>query len=161
MPAPCCKLHTEERVMGRVDTKLQELGVTLPTPPAPVASYVPFVIGGDLVYVSGQVSVDAHGGIKGKLGDTIEVEEGQAAARLCALNLLAQVRAACGGDLDRVKRVVKINGFVNVTPDFDPIPQVMNGCSDLMVQAFGDAGRHARSAVGMSNLPLNFAVEVD
>src|SRR5262249_22117118 len=134
---------------------------TLPTPPAPVASYVPFVITGKLVHVSGQVSVDASGGIKGKLGDQIEVEEGQAAARLCALNLLAQVRAACGGDLDRVKRVVKIGGFVKVTPDFAPIPQVMNGCSDVMVQVFGDAGRHARAAVGVANLPLDFAVEAD
>jgi enamine deaminase RidA (YjgF/YER057c/UK114 family) len=147
--------------MGRVDAKLQELGVTLPTPPAPVASYVPFVIVGNLVHVSGQVSVDASGGIKGKLGDAIEVEQGQAAARLCGLNLLAQVKAACGGDLDRVKRVVKLSGFVNTTPDFDPIPQVMNGCSDLMVSVFGEAGKHARSAVGMANLPLNFAVEVD
>jgi enamine deaminase RidA (YjgF/YER057c/UK114 family) len=147
--------------MGRIDARLQELGVTLPTPPAPVAAYVPYVVAGKLVYVSGQVSVDAHGGIKGKLGEAIEVEQGQAAARLCALNLLAQVKAACGGDLDRVKRVVKLGGFVNVTPDFDPIPQVMNGCSELMVQVFGEAGRHARSAVGTANLPLNFAVEVD
>ncbi|MBX3510773.1 MAG: RidA family protein [Hyphomonadaceae bacterium] len=147
--------------MSRVEARLRELGVTLPTPPAPVASYVPFVIVGNLVHVSGQVSVDASGGIKGKLGDAIEVEEGQAAARLCGLNLLAQVKAACGGDLDRVKRVVKLNGFVNVTPDFDPIPAVMNGCSDLMVSVFGDSGRHARSAVGMANLPLNYAVEVD
>src|ERR1700675_405887 len=91
------------RAMGRIEAKLQELGATLPTPPAPVASYVPYVISGKLVYVSGQVSVDASGGIKGKLGDAIEVEQGQAAARLCALNLLAQVKAACGGDLDRVK----------------------------------------------------------
>lgn len=147
--------------MGRVEARLQELGVTLPTPPAPVASYVPFVIVGNLVHTSGQVSVDASGGIKGKLGADIEVEEGQAAARLCGLNLLAQVKSACEGDLDRVKRVVKLNGFVNVTADFSPIPQVMNGCSDLMVSVFGDAGRHARSAVGMANLPLNFAVEVD
>lgn len=147
--------------MGRIEARLQELGITLPTPPAPVASYVPFAIVGKLVYVSGQVSVDSHGGIKGKLGDQIEVEQGQAAARLCGLNLLAQVKAACGGDLDKVKRVVKLNGFVNVTPDFDPIPQVMNGCSDLMVAVFGDTGRHARSAVGQANLPLNYAVEVD
>ncbi|GIK48721.1 MAG: hypothetical protein BroJett013_14180 [Alphaproteobacteria bacterium] len=147
--------------MGRVEARLQELGITLPTPPAPVASYVPFVIVGDLVHVSGQVSVDASGGIKGKLGADIEVEEGQAGARLCGLNLLAQVKAACGGDLDRVKRVVKLNGFVNVTPEFSPIPQVMNGCSDLMVQVLGDAGKHARSAVGMANLPMDFAVEVD
>jgi enamine deaminase RidA (YjgF/YER057c/UK114 family) len=147
--------------MGKVEAKLQELGITLPTPPAPVASYVPFVIAGNLVHVSGQVSVDAAGGIKGKLGADIEVEEGQAAARLCALNLLAQVKAACGGDLDRVKRVVKLGGFVNVTADFAPIPQVVNGCSDLMVSVFGDAGKHARSAVGVANLPLDFAVEVD
>lgn len=147
--------------MGRVDARLQELGITLPTPPAPVASYVPYVVSGKLVYVSGQVSVDATGGIKGKLGDAIEVEEGQAAARLCALNLLAQVKAACDGDLDRVKRVVKLGGFVNVTADFTPIPQVVNGCSDVMVAVFGDAGRHARAAVGVANLPLDFAVEVD
>lgn len=147
--------------MGRVDARLQELGINLPTPPAPVASYVPYVIAGKLVHVSGQVSVDASGGIKGKLGDTIEVEEGQAAARLCALNLLAQVKAACGGDLDKVKRVVKLGGFVNVTADFSPIPQVVNGCSDVMVAVFGDSGRHARSAVGVANLPLDFAVEVD
>lgn len=147
--------------MSRIETRLKELNITLPTPPAPVASYVPYVIVGKLVHVSGQVSVDASGGIKGKLGDAIEVEQGQAAARLCGLNLLAQVKAACGGDLDKIKRVVKLNGFVNVTPDFDPIPQVMNGCSDLMVSVFGDSGRHARSAVGTANLPLNFAVEVD
>jgi enamine deaminase RidA (YjgF/YER057c/UK114 family) len=147
--------------MGQIESRLAELGISLPNPPAPVASYVPFVVSGNQVHVSGQISVDAHGGIKGKLGQDIEVEEGQAAAKLCALNLLAQVRAACGGDLDRVKRVVKIGGFVNVTPDFDPIPIVMNGCSDLMVQVFGDAGRHARSAVGVANLPLNFAVEAD
>ena len=147
--------------MAQIEARLQELGITLPTPPAPVASYVPFVIVGNVVHVSGQVSVDASGGIKGKLGGEIEVEEGQAAARLCGLNLLAQVKAACGGDLDRVKRVVKLNGFVNVTSDFSPIPQVMNGCSDLMVAVFGEAGRHARSAVGMANLPLDFAVEVD
>ncbi len=147
--------------MGKVESRLHELGINLPTPPAPVASYVPYVIVGKLVHVSGQVSVDSTGGIKGKLGADIEVEEGQAAARLCGLNLLAQVKAACGGDLDHVKRVVKLGGFVNVTPEFAPIPQVVNGCSDLMVSVFGDAGRHAHSAVGTANLPLNFAVEVD
>lgn len=148
--------------MGRIDARLQELGITLPTPPAPVASYVPFVIaGGTLVHVSGQVSVDAKGGIKGKLGGDLDLEDGKEAAALCGLNLLAQIRNACGGDLDRVVRVVKLNGFVNVAPDFDPIPAVMNGCSDLMVQVFGDAGRHARSAVGVANLPLGFAVEAD
>jgi len=148
--------------MGRIDARLTELGITLPTPPAPVASYVPFVIAsGNLVHISGQVSVDAKGGIKGKLGGDLDLEDGQEAAALCGLNLLAQVRSACGGDLDRVVRVVKLNGFVNVAPDFDPIPAVMNGCSDLMVQVFGDAGRHARSAVGVANLPLGFAVEAD
>jgi enamine deaminase RidA (YjgF/YER057c/UK114 family) len=150
-----------EAKMGKLEARLEQLGIQLPTPPAPVASYVPFVIAGSVVHVSGQVSVDAQGGIKGKLGHELEVEEGQAAARLCGLNLLAQVRAACDGDLDRVKRVVKLCGFVNVTPDFDPIPQVMNGCSDLMVQVFGDAGRHARSAVGVANLPMGYAVEAD
>jgi enamine deaminase RidA (YjgF/YER057c/UK114 family) len=147
--------------MGRIEAKLQELGITLPTPPAPVASYVPYQVVGNLVHVSGQVSVDASGGIKGKLGAGLDVEQGQAAARLCGLNLLAQVKAACSGDLDRVKQVVKLNGFVNVAAEFDPIPQVMNGCSNLMVDVFGDAGRHARSAVGNANLPLGFAVEVD
>ena len=117
--------------MPAIDARLAELGIVLPTPPAPVASYVPFVEVGGLVHISGQVSVDASGGIKGKLGAGLTLEDGQRAARLCGLNLLAQVKAACGGDLDKIKRVVKLNGFVNVTPDFDPIPQVMNGCSDL------------------------------
>ena len=147
--------------MAQIEARLQELGITLPTPPAPVASYVPFVIVGNVVHVSGQVSVDAGGGIKGKLGGEIEVEEGQAAARLCGLNLLAQVKAACDGDLDRVKRVVKLGGFVNATGDFIDIPKVINGCSDLMVTAFGDKGRHARSAVACPVLPMGAAVEVD
>ncbi len=148
--------------MGNIDARLKELGIVLPTPPAPVASYVPYVIaGGTLVHVSGQVSVDASGGIKGKLGGELDLADGQEAAMLCGLNLIAQVRAACEGNLDRVRRVVKIGGFVNVTPDFDPIPAVMNGCSDLMVRVFGEAGRHARAAVGVANLPLGFAVEAD
>jgi enamine deaminase RidA (YjgF/YER057c/UK114 family) len=147
--------------MGKIDARLSELGIVLPTPPAPVASYVPFVAVGGLTHISGQVSVDASGGVKGKLGGGLTLEQGQAAARLCGLNLLAQMKAACGGDLDRVKRIVKLGGFVNVAPDFDPIPAVVNGCSDLMVAVFGEAGRHARSAVGVANLPLGFAVEVD
>jgi enamine deaminase RidA (YjgF/YER057c/UK114 family) len=147
--------------MARIEARLQELGITLPTPPAPVASYVPFVAAGGLVHISGQVSIDAGGGVKGKLGAGLSLEQGQAAARLCGLNLLAQLKAACGGDLDRVVRVVKLGGFVNVAPDFDPIPAVVNGCSDLMVEVFGESGRHARSAVGVANLPLGFAVEVD
>ena len=147
--------------MSRIEGRLAELGIILPAPPAPVASYVPIVAVGGLVHISGPVSTDANGGIKGKLGAGLTLEQGQAAARLCGLNLLAQLKAACGGDLDRVQRVVKLGGFVNVAPDFDPIPAVINGCSDLMVEVFGDAGKHARAAVGVANLPLGFAVEVD
>lgn len=146
--------------MSKIDARLRELEIELPTPPLPVASYVPFVKSGNLVYVSGQVSIAADGGIKGKLGE-LPLETGQAAARLCGLNLLAQLKAACNGDLDRLVRVVKLGGFVNCTPDFDPIPAVINGCSDLMVEVLGDKGKHARSAVGVANLPLGFAVEVD
>jgi enamine deaminase RidA (YjgF/YER057c/UK114 family) len=146
--------------MSKVEERLAAMGLSVPQAVAPVANYVPFVIQGDSLWIAGQVSTDAGGGVKGKLGAGLTPEQGQAAARLCGLNLLAQVKAALG-DLDRVKRVVKLNGFVNVTPDFDPIPAVVNGCSDLMVAAFGDAGRHARSAVGVANLPLGFAVEVD
>lgn len=146
--------------MSNVEAKLLELGIVLPSPPLPVAAYVPFVRSGNQIYVSGQVSMAADGGIKGKLGD-LDIEAGQKAARLCGLNLLAQLKAACGGDLDRLVRVVKLNGFVNVLSDFDAIPMVINGCSDLMVEVFGDAGKHARSAVGVANLPLGFAVEVD
>ena len=146
--------------MGQIDARLKELGIELPTPPLPVASYVPFVQSGNLVYVSGQISIAADGGIKGKLGE-LPLEAGQSAARLCGLNLLAQIRAACGGNLDRVVRVVKLGGFVNCTPNFDAIPAVINGCSDLMVEVLGDKGKHARSAVGVANLPLGFTVEVD
>jgi enamine deaminase RidA (YjgF/YER057c/UK114 family) len=147
--------------MSRIDARLAELGIVLPTPPAPVASYVPFTEAGGIVHISGQVSVDASGGVKGKLGAPLTLEQGQAAARLCGLNLLAQLRAACKGDLDRVIRVLKLGGFVNVAPDFDDIPKVINGCSDLMVDVFGESGRHARAAVGVASLPLGFAVEVD
>lgn len=146
--------------MGAID-RLRDMGVELPAPVAPVANYVPFVRTGALVHISGQVSVDASGGIKGKIGRDLSLEQGQAAARLCAINLLAQMRAACGGDLDRVRQVVKLNIFVNCTPDFAAIPAVGNGCSDLIAAILGDAGRHARSAVGSVNLPLDFAVEVD
>lgn len=147
--------------MGRIMQRLTELNIVLPTPPAPVASYVPFVRIGGLVHVSGQVSIAADGGIKGRLGQGLELETGQAAARLCAINLLAQLNLACEGDLDRLLRVIKLNGFVNVSPDFDAIPLVINGCSNLFVEVFGESGRHARSAVGVANLPLGFAVEVD
>jgi len=146
--------------MGTIESRLEHLGIVLPAAPKPVASYVPVVIANNLAHVAGQVSRGADGGMLGKLGRDLTVEQGQQAARLCGLYLIAQLKAALG-ELDRVKRVVKINGFVNVAADFADIPQVMNGCSDLLVEVFGDAGRHARSAVGVANLPLNFAVEAD
>ncbi|ACG77712.1 putative translation initiation inhibitor, yjgF family [Phenylobacterium zucineum HLK1] len=147
--------------MSNIEQRLAELGITLPQPTAPVANYVPFVRVGDLVHISGQVSVDASGGIKGVVGEDVDAETAKRAARLCGINLLAQMKAACDGDLGRVRRVVKLGGFVQAGPDFFDIPQVVNGCSDLMVEVLGDAGRHARSAVGVYRLPLNFAVEVD
>jgi len=147
--------------MSEVEDRLKSLGVTLPHPVAPVANYVPFVRSGDLIHISGQVSTDASGGIKGIVGEEVDLETAQRAARLCGINLIAQMKAAAGGDLGRVRRVVKLGGFVQVAADFFDIPKVVNGCSDLMVEAFGDAGRHARSAVGVYRLPLNFSVEVD
>jgi len=147
---------------GTVDARLAELGISLPTPAVPVASYLPFVRTGSLVMISGQVTMD-NGELRfvGKLGDTMSVEEGYQAARLCGVNLIAQMRVACDGDLDRVKRIVRLGGFVNSTPDFTDHPKVINGASDLMQEVFGDAGQHARAAVGSSSLPLGVAVEVD
>jgi enamine deaminase RidA (YjgF/YER057c/UK114 family) len=147
--------------VSEVEQRLSAAGVVLPQPVSPVANYVPFVRSGGLIYISGQVSLDAGGGIRGVVGEDVDLETAQAAARLCGLNLIAQMKAACEGDLDRVTRVVKLGGFVQAGPTFFDIPKVLNGCSDLMVAAFGDAGRHARSAVGVYRLPLNFAVEVD
>ena len=147
--------------MTTVEDRLAALGITLPQPVAPVANYVPFVQSGALVHISGQISIDAGGGIKGVVGAELTLEQGVAAARLCGVNLIAQIKAACGDDLQRVRRVVKLAGFVQAGPDFFDIPKVVNGCSDLMVEAFGEAGRHARSAVGVYRLPLNYAVEVD
>ena len=147
--------------MSQVEARLAALGVELPTPNAPVANYVPFVRAGDLVHISGQVSVDASGGIRGVVGEDVDFDTAVRAARLCGINLLAQMKAACQGDLDRVVRVVKLGGFVQAGPNFFDIPKVVNGCSDLMVEALGDAGRHARSAVGVYRLPFNFSVEVD
>ena len=147
---------------GRIDARLAELGIELPEAAAPVANYVPYVISGNLVYVAGQITL--LGGKPqhvGTVGTDIPMEEGQAAARLCALNLIAQVKAACGGDLDRVARVVKLTGFVASAPGFTQQPAVINGASDLMVEVFGDAGRHARAAVGVMGLPLGVSVEVD
>jgi enamine deaminase RidA (YjgF/YER057c/UK114 family) len=148
---------------GRIDGRLAELGVTLPEAPAPVANYVGYVVTGSLVFVSGQGTRDASGTFRhlGKLGANLSVADGREAARLCAMNVLAQLRAACGGNLDRVRRVVKLGGFVNCTPDFTDQPKVVNGASDLMVEVFGDAGRHARFAVGAPSLPSGMAVEVD
>ncbi|MBO9544222.1 RidA family protein [Caulobacter sp.] len=147
--------------MSKVEERLKAIGIELPQPVAPVANYVPFVRSGNLVTISGQISIAADGGIKGTVGVDVDLETAQKAARLCGINLLAQMKAACDGDLDRVVRVVKLGGFVQAGPDFIDIPKVINGCSDLMVEALGDAGRHARSAVGVYKLPLGFAVEVD
>ncbi|MEE2690005.1 MAG: RidA family protein [Pseudomonadota bacterium] len=147
--------------MGRIDAKLAELKIDLPTPTPPVANYVPYVISGNLVFVSGQISTGPQGLIKGKLGGELTLDEGVGAARVCAINLLAQLKVATGGDLDRVRRVVKLGGFVNCAPDFTDQPKVINGASDLMVSVFGDAGRHSRAAVGAPSLPLGAAVEID
>jgi enamine deaminase RidA (YjgF/YER057c/UK114 family) len=148
--------------MAKVEAKLAELGVVLPTPAAPVANYIPFVRTGTLLVVSGQICLGADGKLvaKGKLGDTVSVEDGQKAARACAINLLAQVKAAVG-DLDKVVRVVRLGGFVNSAPTFVDGPKVLNGASDLMVEVFGDKGRHARSTVGVAALPADAAVEVE
>ncbi|WP_417722463.1 RidA family protein [Salipiger sp.] len=147
--------------MSDIDTRLAELGLTLPDAPAPAANYVPFVQVGSTLYVSGQISKDEEGLILGKLGEDMEVEAGARAAQTCALALLAQVRAACGGDLSRLKRVVKLTGFVNSTGAFDDQPKVINGASDLLVALLGDRGRHARSAVSAAALPLGVAVEIE
>lgn len=146
---------------GKIETRLAELGVTLPEAAAPAANYVPFVRQGTTLYVSGQIAMDANGLMQGKLGSGLSIEEGAAAAKVCAINLLAQVRAACDGDLDRLVRVVKLTGFVNSAPDFTDQPKVINGASDFLVEALGEAGRHARSAVGVAALPLGVSVEVE
>ena len=144
-----------------IDAKLAELGVTLPVAPPPAANYIPFVQVGNVVHISGQISNGPDGLVKGRLGDGMSVEEGAAAARLCAISLLAQLKAACGGDLSRVVRALKMVGFVNSHPDFTDQPRVINGASDFMVAVMGDAGRHARSAVGVAALPLGVAVEIE
>ncbi len=146
--------------MTTVVDRLAEAGIVLPEPRAPVANYVPFVITGKQLFISGQVSSGPSGLVKGRLGADMTLEQGYEAAKLCAINLIAQAKAALG-DLERVTRVVKLGGFVNAAPDFVEIPKVVNGCSDLFVLAFGDKGRHARSAVACPVLPLGAAVEVD
>jgi enamine deaminase RidA (YjgF/YER057c/UK114 family) len=145
---------------GTVNARLAELGITLPDAPAPAANYVPFVISGRLLFVSGQISQNAAGLIRGRLGADMDVASGAAAARHCAISLIAQAHKATG-DLDRIARVVKLTGFVNSTAEFTDQPKVINGCSDLLVEVFGDAGRHARSAVSAASLPLGVAVEVE
>ncbi len=146
---------------GIIETRLNKLGIDLPEAPAPAANYVPYMVVGDMVYISGQISKDADGLICGKLGDNTSVADGVAAARVCGLNLIAQLRAACDGDLDRVVKVVKLGGFVNATADFTDHPVVINGASDVMAEVFGDIGAHARAAVGCVSLPLGVAVEVE
>lgn len=147
--------------MSQIEDRLAALGITLPQPNPPVANYVPFVRVGDIVHISGQVSFEAGGGVKGIVGEDVDAETAKRAARICGINLIAQMKAACDGDLSRLVRLVKLGGFVQAGPGFFDIPQVVNGCSDLMVEVFGDAGKHARSAVGVYRLPMNFAVEVD
>lgn len=147
--------------MSAIDQRLAELGVTLPEATAPVANYAPFVVAGGMVYVSGQISQGPDGPIRGRLGQDMDVAAGAAAARTCALALIAQARKAVDGDLDRIARVVKLVGFVNSTPDFVDQPKVINGASDLFVEVFGDRGRHARSAVSAASLPLGVAVEIE
>ncbi|WP_299754770.1 RidA family protein [uncultured Boseongicola sp.] len=143
------------------DQRLADLGLSLPDAPAPQANYVPFVVVGNTVYVSGQVSMNADGLITGKVGADLTAEEAAKAAQTCALALLAQAKKACGGDISRLKRVVKLTGFVNSTPEFGDQPTVVNGASDLLVALLGDAGRHARSAVSAGALPFNVAVEIE
>ena len=147
---------------GAIDARLEELGIELPEAAAPAANYVPYVVSGNQVFVAGQITIH-NGEIQyvGKLGRDYGVDDGQAAARLCALNIIAQVKAACGGDLDRVVRCVRLGGFVNSTADFTDQPEVVNGASNLMVEVFGDKGKHARAAVSAASLPRGVAVEVD
>ncbi len=148
----------------QIETRLAELGVTLPdvgSGPKAAGNYLPHVVVGDMVYVSGQISQTDDGLITGKLGDNVNLEGGSNAAKACAIALLTQVKMACDGDLDRLVRVVKLTGFVNSTPDFTDQPKVINGASDFLVDALGDAGRHARAAVSAASLPLGVAVEIE
>lgn len=146
---------------GQFETHLSELGVTLPNAAAPAANYVPYMVVGDIVYVSGQLPMTEAGLITGKLGEDMATEQGAEAARACAINLLAQVKKACDGDLDRLVRVIKLTGFVNSTPDYPDQPKVVNGASDFLVEALGDSGAHTRSAVSAASLPFGVAVEIE
>jgi enamine deaminase RidA (YjgF/YER057c/UK114 family) len=152
----------QQVIMSKIDDRLKELGITLPAPPVPVASYVPYVISGKLVFIAGQIPLGPDGPtFVGKLGADMSVEDGRAAAQLCALNLLAQLKAACDGDLGKVRRCVRLGVFVNADAEFARHPEVANGASDLMVAVFGEAGKHARAAVGAPSLPRGVAVEVE
>ncbi len=145
-----------------IDEKLAALGIHLPTPPQVVAHYVPYVIADNVVIISGQLPMkEGQVAFKGKVGQDLSLEEGQAAARQCAINILTHLKAACGGNLSRVKRCVRLGGFVNCLPDYIDQPKVINGASDLMVDIFGEAGRHARTAIGVNALPLGACVEVE
>jgi enamine deaminase RidA (YjgF/YER057c/UK114 family) len=146
---------------NEIESKLKELGITLPEAMAPAANYVPFVLTGNILYVSGQVSNNSDGFILGKLGDDMSTRDGAAAAQTCAIGLLSQVKAACGGDFNRLSRAVKLTGFVNSTADFGEQPAVVNGASDFLVEVLGDIGRHARSAVSAASLPFGVAVEIE
>ena len=147
---------------GKIEARLKELGIELPEATTPAANYIPYVVSGKLVFVSGQITL-LNGKIEylGRVGDEFTIEEGYQAARLCGMNLLTQAKAAAGGDLDKIKRVVKLGGFVNAIPGFTNQPEVINGASDLMVDVLGENGRHARAAVSAGALPRNVAVEID
>ncbi len=147
--------------MQSIERRLTELGVTLPEAPPPVATYVPYVISSDMVYVSGQLSACGDERIAGRLGEAVDVETGRLAARLCAINLLAHLKNACDGDLERLVRIVKLTGFVNSIPDFGDQPAVVSGASDFLVELLGSRGQHARSAVGVAALPFGIAVEIE
>ena len=154
-------LRVGVNMSSKFENKLYDEGITLPDAPAPAANYVPYVQVGNVLYVSGQISQNASGLILGKLGENMTTDQGAEAAKFCAVNLLAQVKSACDGDLDKLVRVVKLTGFVNSTPDFTQQPQVINGASDLLGNVLGDAGKHARVAVSANSLPLGVAVEID
>jgi len=162
LPTQNLAAQAEEPMAGMVEKKLRELGIMLQEPRAPMANYVPFVRTGDFLHVSGQICLDGDGKLvaKGQLGGGVSLEDGEKAARACAINLLAQVKAALG-ELDKVTRVVRLGGFINSAAGFTEGPKVMNGASDLMVAAFGDKGKHARSTVGVAALPADAAVEVE
>ena len=147
---------------GKIEARLSELAIELPQPAAPVANYVPYTISGNLVFISGQIC-QWNGELRfvGKLGAGIGIADGREAAKLCALNILSHLRVACGGDLDRVRRCLRLGGFVNCTPEFPDMPQVINGASDLMVTVFGDNGKHSRTGVGVSKLPRGSAAVVE